>query len=74
VGIRIVQAERTPDYDLRGIELDVTRKTGVLSRQSKKGADLESRASRLRQESLVLVTVVLRGRIACGRTSPPGSQ
>jgi DNA invertase Pin-like site-specific DNA recombinase len=56
-----VQAARTPDYDLRGIELDVTRKTGVLIPQSKKGADLESRESRLRQESLVPVAVALRG-------------
>jgi DNA invertase Pin-like site-specific DNA recombinase len=61
VGIKIVQAAQTSDYDLRGIALDVTRKTGVLIRQSKKGADIESPESRLRQESLVPVAAALRG-------------
>jgi DNA invertase Pin-like site-specific DNA recombinase len=43
------------------VTLDLTRKTGVLIRQSKKGADVESPESRLRQESLVPVAVALRG-------------
>jgi DNA invertase Pin-like site-specific DNA recombinase len=61
VGIKIVQTPRTPDYDLRGVALDLTRKSGVLIRQSKKGADIASPESRLRQESLVPVAVALRG-------------
>ena len=61
MGIRIVQTARTPDYDLHGVKLDLTRKTGVLIRQSKKGAEVESPESRLRQESLVPVAVALRG-------------
>jgi hypothetical protein len=59
--IKIVQAAATPEYDLRGIALDLERKTGVLIRQSKKGADLESRESRLRQELLVPVAIAVRG-------------
>jgi DNA invertase Pin-like site-specific DNA recombinase len=61
MAIKIVESARMPEYDLRGIQLDLTRKTGVLIRQSKKGADLESRESRLRQESLVPVAAALRG-------------
>jgi len=59
--IKIVQAAATPEYDLRGVALDLGRKTGVLIRQSQKGADLESRESRLRQELLVPVAIALRG-------------
>jgi hypothetical protein len=59
--LRIVQTTRTPEYDLHGIVIDRARKTGVLIRQSKKGADLDSRESRLRQESLVPVAIALRG-------------
>ncbi len=59
--IKIVQAAATPEYDLRGVALGLGRKTGVLIRQSKKGADLESRESRLRQELLVPVAIALRG-------------
>ncbi len=58
--IRIVQAIEAPEYDLRGINIDLSRKTGVLIRQSKKGADIESRESRLRQEGLVPVAIELR--------------
>lgn len=61
MAIKIVQSARAPEYDLHGIALDLTRKTGVLIRQSKKGADLESPESRLRQESLVPAAVTLRG-------------
>src|SRR5215469_5001667 len=61
MAIKIVQAPTTLECDLRGIALDLSRKTGVLIRQSKKGADLESRESRLRQESLVPVAALLRG-------------
>jgi hypothetical protein len=61
--IKIVQAAATPEYDLRGIALDLGRKTGVLIRQSKKGADLESRESRLRQELLVPIAIALRGEL-----------
>lgn len=61
MAIKIVQAGRSPEYDLHGIYIDLTRKTGVLIRQSRKGADLDSRESRLRQESLVPVAIALRG-------------
>jgi DNA invertase Pin-like site-specific DNA recombinase len=61
MAIKIVQVPTTLEYDLHGIALDLSRKTGVLIRQSKKGADLESRESRLRQESLVPVAALLRG-------------
>lgn len=61
MAIKIVQSACAPEYDLHGIALDLTRKTGVLIRQSKKGADLESPESRLRQESLVPAAVTLRG-------------
>jgi DNA invertase Pin-like site-specific DNA recombinase len=59
--IKIVQSARSPEYDLNGIHIDLARKTGVLIRQSCKGADLDSRESRLRQESLVPVAITLRG-------------
>src|SRR5260370_20046992 len=59
--IKIVKAAATPEYDLRGVALGLGRKTGVLIRHSKKGADLESRESRLRQELLVPVAIALRG-------------
>lgn len=59
--IKIIQTAVTPEYDLRGVAIDLGRKTGVLIRQSKKGADLESRESRLRQELLVPVAIALRG-------------
>ena len=61
--IRILNAAATPEYDLRGINIDLSRKTGVLIRQSRKGADLDSRESRLRQEGLVPVAIQLRGDI-----------
>jgi hypothetical protein len=61
VAIKILQSAQTPEYDLRGISIDLTRKTGVLIRQSRKGADLAAFESRLRQESLVPVAVALRG-------------
>jgi DNA invertase Pin-like site-specific DNA recombinase len=59
--VRIIQSPQAPEYELRGINIDLSRKTGVLIRQSKKGADLDSRESRLRQESLVPVAIGLRG-------------
>lgn len=61
MAIKVVESARNPEYDLRGITLDLVRKTGVLIRQSRKGADLDSHESRLRQESLVPVAVTLRG-------------
>lgn len=59
--VRIIQTPTAPEYDLRDLRFDLTRKTGVLIRQSKKGADVDSRESRLRQESLVPVAISLRG-------------
>ncbi|HEX8919482.1 MAG TPA: recombinase family protein [Chloroflexota bacterium] len=61
MSIKIVDSARQPEYELAGINIDLSRKTGVLIRQSKKGADIESRESRLRQEALVPVAVALRG-------------
>ncbi len=61
MAIKIVQSARSPEYDLSGINIDLARKTGVLIRQSRRGADLDSRESRLRQESLVPVAIALRG-------------
>jgi hypothetical protein len=59
--ICIIQSARTAAYHTEGISIDLTRKTGVLIRQSKKGADIDARESRLRQESLVPAAVQLRG-------------
>jgi DNA invertase Pin-like site-specific DNA recombinase len=61
MAITIIQSAKSTEYDLRGITIDLHRKTGVLIRQSRKGADLDARESRLRQESLVPVAVALRG-------------
>jgi len=61
MAITIIQSARSTEYDLRGITIDLSRKTGVLIRQSRKGADLNAHESRLRQESLVPVAVALRG-------------
>lgn len=61
MAIKIVQAGRLPEYNLYGISIDLTRKTGVLIRQSRKGANLEAHESRLLQESLVPVAIALRG-------------
>lgn len=59
--VRIIQSPKAPEYELQEINIDLSRKTGVLIRQSKKGADLDSRESRLRQESLVPAAIGLRG-------------
>lgn len=61
MAITIIHSVQSPEYDMRGIRIDLSRKTGVLIRQSRKGADLDARESRLRQESLVPVAVALRG-------------
>lgn len=61
MAITIIQSARSTEYDLCGITVDLNRKTGVLIRQSRKGADLNAYESRLRQESLVPVAVALRG-------------
>jgi len=59
--MRIINSVQVPEFDLKGVSIDLTRKTGVLIRQSKKGADLDSRESRMKQESLVPVAIKLRG-------------
>ena len=69
-GIRIVKAARIPTsnasgYDhshsyMHGYTLDLTRKTAVLMRQSRKGADETNPESRLRQEGLARTAVDIR--------------
>lgn len=61
MGIRIVDQASNPNYNLSGVNIDLTRKTGVLIRQSHRGADKDARESRLRQESLVPIAMQLRG-------------
>jgi DNA invertase Pin-like site-specific DNA recombinase len=69
-GIRIVRATPSPvsssggyDYThsyMYGYEIDLRRRTAVLLRQSKRGADELNPESRLRQEGLVRVAVEIR--------------
>ncbi len=70
MGIRIVSLNESNidlfiDLNLsqldRSYPIDLTRKTGVLIRQSVKGADLTHYESRLRQEILRIVAAKLRG-------------
>jgi hypothetical protein len=49
------------DYDLGHVAIDLTRKTAVLIRQSKKKADKDHYESRLLQENLVPIAMKLRG-------------
>lgn len=68
--VRIVRTSTVPamfssgyDYThsyMHGYELDLSRKTAVLMRQSFKGADQRNPESRLRQEGLVSVAVEIR--------------
>jgi hypothetical protein len=62
MAIKIVTAQ-TPmqGYDIGQIPIDVSRKTGVLIRQSRKGSDKNHYESRLRQESLVPLAMAMRG-------------
>lgn len=70
-GIRIIKTSNvTPtlssSYDythsyMHGYTLDLTRKTAVLMRQSRRGANEDNPESRLRQEGLVKVAVEIRG-------------
>ena len=46
---------------MQGYTLDLTRRTAVLLRQSRKGADDDNPESRLRQEGLVRIAVEIRG-------------
>jgi len=69
-GLRIIKATTTfssggSGYDythsyMAGYELDLTRKTAALMRQSRRGADEHNPESRLRQEGLVRVAVEIR--------------
>jgi hypothetical protein len=62
MAIKIVNARALVlEYDVGQISVDLSRKTGVLMRQSRKGSDKDHYESRLRQESLVPVAVALRG-------------
>jgi DNA invertase Pin-like site-specific DNA recombinase len=70
-GMRIIKAttaftiantgyDSTHSY-MQGYTLDLTKRTAVLLRQSRKGADEENPESRLRQEGLVRIAVEIRG-------------
>lgn len=62
MAIKIINTlARTQEYDVGHISVDLGRKTGVLMRQSRKGADKDHYESRLRQESLVPIAIALRG-------------
>src|ERR1051326_1008861 len=62
MAIKIISTQATmQEYDLRNISVDLSRKTGVLIRQSRKGSDKDHYESRLRQESLVPVAIAIRG-------------
>jgi DNA invertase Pin-like site-specific DNA recombinase len=62
MAIKIVTAQAPMEgYDIGQIPIDLSRKTGVLMRQSRKGSDKDHYESRLRQESLVPVAMALRG-------------
>ena len=51
----------TTDYNIGHISIDLSRKTAVLIRQSKKKADKDHYESRLLQENLVPIAMRLRG-------------
>ncbi|HEU5379285.1 MAG TPA: recombinase family protein [Ktedonobacteraceae bacterium] len=70
-GVRIIKAaqpvtrfagsfDHTHSY-MQGYNLDLFRKTAVLMRQSRKGADEDNPESRLRQEGLARIAVEIRG-------------
>ena len=62
MAIRIITAPNPlQDYDVGNISVDLSRKTGVLIRQSRRGSDKNHYESRLRQESLVPVAIAIRG-------------
>lgn len=60
MGIKFVKTTKIHDYNLTNITIDLSRKTGVLMRQSRRKADENNYESRLRQESLVSVAIELR--------------
>jgi hypothetical protein len=62
MAIKIVDTQ-TPmrGYEVGHIPVDLSRKTGVLMRQSRKGADKAHYESRKRQEALVPDAIALRG-------------
>ena len=62
MAIKIIQAQDlVKEYDIGHVSVDLSRKTGVLMRQSRKESDKDHYESRLRQEGLVPVAVALRG-------------
>lgn len=62
MAIKIIDATALiREYDIGHIPVDLSRKTGVLMRQSRKGADRDHYESRLRQEALIPVAIALRG-------------
>src|ERR1700682_3887145 len=51
----------TQVYNLTNIRFDLSRKTAVLIRQSKKKSDIDHYESRMLQENLILIAMKLRG-------------
>ncbi|GHO65521.1 hypothetical protein KSC_044130 [Ktedonobacter sp. SOSP1-52] len=70
-GVRIIKAAtvfstQSTGYDnthryMHGYEIDLTRKTAALIRQSRRGADEDNPESRLRQKGLATVALEIRG-------------
>ena len=61
MSIKILHVAQEAEYDLTGIHVDLSRKTGVLIRQSRKKSDKNHYESRLRQETMLSVAVEIRG-------------
>src|SRR5260370_27697762 len=61
VSIKILHVALEAEYDLTGISVDLSRKTGVLIRQSRKKSDKNHYESRLRQETMLSVAAEIRG-------------
>jgi DNA invertase Pin-like site-specific DNA recombinase/predicted nucleic acid-binding OB-fold protein len=61
VSIKILHVAQETEYDLTGVSVDLSRKTGVLIRQSRKKSDKNHYESRLRQETMLTVAVAIRG-------------
>ncbi|HEY7416583.1 MAG TPA: recombinase family protein, partial [Ktedonobacteraceae bacterium] len=61
LGIKILHTTQETEYDLTGIRVDLSRKTGVLIRQSRKKSDKNHYEGRLRQETMVGVAMEIRG-------------
>ncbi|WP_040442409.1 recombinase family protein [Ktedonobacter racemifer] len=61
MAIKILQSAQETEYDLTGISVDLSRKTGVLIRQSRKKSGKNHYEGRLRQEKMINVAMAVRG-------------